>query len=236
MAHVARGMVLGCTRRPSAALAAFDHAIQIDPGSASAHAGRGFALATLGHRARALSAYERSVQLDSGSASAHAGRGLVLEALGRRAEALSAYESAIGIDGYHALAMDGRRRIGRREAPSGAPDHGLPGQRRHGAQGSARAPPEIHAKFSAIAYRAMDPGYAPASRYIEHCLSYAPRDGGRFAPHPGWRRSPPLTAEEISDMKEAAASTEAVTMHGSAYVDMIKKEADIARCAKARAP
>ena len=236
MAHVARGMVMGCAKRPAAALAAFDRAIQIDPGSASAHAGRGFALATLGHRARALSAYERSAQLDSGSASAHAGRGLVLEALGRRAEALSAYECAVGIDEHHVTAMDGRRRTGRREAPSDAPDPGLPGQGSHGVQGSARAPPEIHVEFSAIAYRAMDPGYAPASRYIEHCLSYAPRDGGRFVPHPGWRRSPPLTAKEISDIKEAAASTEVVTMLGSAYVDMIRKEAEIADCAEARAP
>ena len=236
MAHVARGLVLWCTKRPGDAMAAFERAVRLDPGSASAHAGRGFALAALGRREDALSAYERAVRLDPGSASAHAGRGLVLEALGRREDALSAYERAFEIDGYHALAIDGRSRAGRGGAPSGARGPGSP--RREslaGGPGSASARPGRRDAHSAIACRAIDPDFTPAPRYIEHCLSYAPREGRRHAPRVDWERLAPLTADEISGIKESESSC-AVSVGGSEFVDMITREAEIAEGAKGKAP
>ena len=220
MAHVARGLVLWCAKRPGAALAAFERAARLDPGSASAHAGRGLALAALGRRADALSAYERAVQLDPGSASAHAGRGIVLEALGRRADALSAYERAFGIDEYHVLAIDGKSRTGRGGAPSDT----------HG-PGSSRAEAGRRDSYSAVACRAIDPDFTPARRYIEHCLPNATRDGRRHAPHVDWERLAPLTADEMSDIKESG-SRGAVNVGGSEFVDMITREAEIAEGAK----
>ena len=202
MAHVARGLVLWCTKRPGDAMAAFERAVRLDPGSASAHAGRGFALA----------------------------------ALGRREDALSAYERAFEIDGYHALAIDGRSRAGRGGAPSGARGPGSP--RREslaGGPGSASARPGRRDAHSAIACRAIDPDFTPAPRYIEHCLSYAPREGRRHAPRVDWERLAPLTADEISGIKESESSC-AVSVGGSEFVDMITREAEIAEGAKGKAP
>ena len=236
MAHVARGLVLWCTKRPGDALAAFERAARLGPRSASAHAGRGFALAALGRRADARSAYERAVQLDPGSASAHAGRGLVLEALGRRADARSAYERAFGIDEYHVLAIDGRSRTERGGAPSDT--HGPGSSRREnfvGDPGSDHAESRRHDAHFAIACRAIDPDFTPARHYVEYCLSNAMRDDRRHAPHVDWERLAPLTADEISDIKESESSN-VVNVGGSEFVDMIKREAEIAEVAKGKAP
>ena len=231
--NVARGRVMAGTGRYSEALTSFERAVEIDPESASAHAGRGLALAALGLPGEALSAYETASRLDPGSASAHAGRGLVLEILGLHGEALSAYEKAVGIDEYHELARAGSIRTGRDwtgGSPGGSLRRGSPGWDAHVAgPRPTRGQPGRHSACSMIAACAMDPDPVPAHRYIEYCLLHAPRGGGgRRAPGAAELRSPPLTAEELSDITDPAPDDEAAAMPGLEFVDMIRRKAGIA--------
>ena len=219
------------TGRHSEALASFERAAEIDPESASAHAGRGLALAALGRPGEALSAYEAASRLDPGSASAHAGRGLVLEILGRPGEALSAYKRAAGIDEYHELARAGSIRAGR-DWTGGPLRRGPPGRNARAAgPGPARGQSGRHGACSMIAARAMDPDHVPAHRYVEYCLLHAPRGGGRGggrrAPGAAELRSPPLTAEELSDITDPAPGGEVAAMPGLEFVDMVRIRAGI---------
>ena len=81
-----------------------------------------------------------------------------------------------------------------------------------------------------IAARAMDPDLVPAHRYVAYCLSHAPRGGGgsRRAPGAAELRSPPLTAEELSDIMDPAPDDEVAAMPGLEFVDMARKRAGIA--------
>ena len=217
--HAGHAFALAGAGRLEDALATCKRAVRLDPESAMAHAARGRVMAGMGRAGEALSAFERAVRLDGGSASAHAGRGMALESLGRHAEALSAYERAIGIDEYHELGTAGRNRTRQRASPDG--------QARAGESEAARGSGRAAGARSAGIERAMDPGHGSARGYIEYYMSHAPRDDGCI-PRRGGPRSPPLTAEEMADMRESASSSEAVVMDGSEFVDMIKREAGTA--------
>ena len=67
----------------------------------------------------------------------------------------------------------------------------------------------------------MDPDHVSARSYIEYCLSYAPCGGPGRALHAGTGRSPPLTAKEMSDIRESASSDRVVSMEGSEFVGAI---------------
>ena len=105
-------MALESLGRHAEALSAYDRALGLDEGSASAHAGRGMALESLGRHAEALSAYERAAGIDE-----H--HGLAREGMDRIARR--------GSDG----APDGAGRPGPRERAERACAAG--GQRRAGA-------------------------------------------------------------------------------------------------------
>ena len=60
-----QGHALYDQRRYAEALAAYNHAVQVDPLYAIAHNGAGIALAGLERHAEAIPAYHRALQLDS---------------------------------------------------------------------------------------------------------------------------------------------------------------------------
>ena len=221
--HAGHAFALAGAGRLEDALEACKMAARLDPESAAAHAARGRVVVGTGRPAEALPAFDRAVELDGGSAAAHAGRGTALESLGRHAEALPAYERAIGIDEYHELAMAGIDRA-RRRASRGGPDSAgcADPHAREGRAGDPDAARGGCGPPAAGIWHAMDPDHAPARGYVEYCLAHKPRGGGK-APIESGLRSPPLTAEELADIKESASSREVVVMDGSEFVEMIRK-------------
>lgn len=77
------------------ALRAFDHALAIDGGHASALGNRGVALLGLGRPDEALEALDRSIAIDPASSVLHFGRGNALRELQRPDEAVASYDEAI---------------------------------------------------------------------------------------------------------------------------------------------
>jgi tetratricopeptide (TPR) repeat protein len=84
-------------RRYEEALAAYEQAIQLDPGDAERYTEKGAALYALRRYGEALAAYERSLELDPNDHTAHYKKGLILRELGRDKEALAAYEEGIRV-------------------------------------------------------------------------------------------------------------------------------------------
>ena len=201
----ARGRILAGLGRYADALAAFDRAVSLDPASASAHSGRGIALAGLGRYADALAAFDRAVSLDPASASAHSGRGIALEHMGRPDEARSAFENAIGVDQHHEMAMAGRRRLG----PAG----------NAGAVDAADSGTTVdrcgYAPSATTLGRAIEPDFGREfdriGNEIESALLRIARYGSRGRGREGsvsrgrYEDSPPLTPEELADVRESLA-------------------------------
>ena len=77
------------------ALAAYDHAIALDPGYAPAYASKGRILQNLKRYNEALAAYDHAIALDPNYASAYNDKGHTLHDLGRYEEALDYYSQAI---------------------------------------------------------------------------------------------------------------------------------------------
>src|SRR5713226_2844476 len=76
------------------ALAAFEHANDLDLEFATAYVNKGKVLRVLQRYEEALAAYERAIQLDPDNAEASNGKGNALGKLERYQEALTAYELA----------------------------------------------------------------------------------------------------------------------------------------------
>ena len=199
----ARGRILAGLGRYADALDAFDNAVSLDPASASAHSGRGIALVGLGRYADALDAFDNAVSLDPASASAHSGRGIALEHMGRLGEARSAFENAIGVDQYHEMATAGRRRLD----PAG----------NAGAVDAADSGTTVdrcgYAPSATTLGRAIEPDHGREfdriGNEIESALLRIARHGSRgrsregSAPRGRYEDSPPLTPEELADVRES---------------------------------
>lgn len=80
--------------RPAAAVAPFEEAARLDPGSAAHHAALGSAEGALGRVGRALASFDRALAIDAGYPDALINRGALLLGLGRTAEALASFETA----------------------------------------------------------------------------------------------------------------------------------------------
>ena len=219
----ARGRILVGQGRHADALAAFDKAVALDPASASAHAGRGLALSGLDRHADALAAFDKAVALDPASASAHAGRGLALEHLGRLDEAGPAFERAIGIDRHHELAKAGRRRLDSAGGSAGAADGGpvirpyvraADGPDPRGTAQGGRGHMARAAILGRTAQADCGKEFDHAGGGIESLLRKRTvrgppgQDHGGGNARNGCAHSPPLTAEEMSDIREVFAGGE----------------------------
>jgi len=86
------------------ALAALEHAIQLDSNFGSAYNAKGLTLYKLERYTDALIALKRAIQLDPDDATAHYGSGLAMEERQRYSEALQAYEKAVQLDANYASA------------------------------------------------------------------------------------------------------------------------------------
>jgi tetratricopeptide (TPR) repeat protein len=83
-------------KRYQEALAAYEHAIRLDPNDAGTHLNinRGNTLHHLQRYQEALAAYEHATLLDPNYAGAYLNKGIILEKLGEKREAKRAYERA----------------------------------------------------------------------------------------------------------------------------------------------
>ena len=93
------------------ALAAYDRAVRLEPGSASAHMGRCEALIALGRRGEALAASDEAVRLEPGNAYCHTSRAAALGNLGRPEEALAACDEAERLRPGDRVAADVRWKV-----------------------------------------------------------------------------------------------------------------------------
>jgi len=82
----------------ASALACYDRAAELKPGSASAHYKRGLTLGRLGRWDESLAAHDRAIALEKDHPSAHRNRGVDLQRLGRHEEALAALDRAIQLN------------------------------------------------------------------------------------------------------------------------------------------
>lgn len=87
VAHRAHAMTLQSLDRHDSALAAYDRAIELDPGCAAAHCDRASVLLSLGRPADALASLDRAAALKPGNPEFHARRARILATLGLDAEA-----------------------------------------------------------------------------------------------------------------------------------------------------
>jgi tetratricopeptide (TPR) repeat protein len=90
------------------ALAAYEKAIQLDPGYGIAYRMKGYTLHALKRDEEALAAYEQAIALDSTDAGAYSGKGDVLYGLKRYEEALTTYEQALHVDPDFTQASNGQ--------------------------------------------------------------------------------------------------------------------------------
>jgi len=96
-----RGLIYSSRGNDSAALAAYDEAIRINPGYALAWFNKGVALSDLGRKDEAIVAYDQALKIDPGFALAWNNKGVTLSDLGRKDEAIVAYDRALKINpGY----------------------------------------------------------------------------------------------------------------------------------------
>lgn len=109
------------------ALAAYEQAIQLDPGFSYAYNGKSLVLYNLKRYGEALDTIEHAIVLIPNDPSLHYGKGLVLEQMQDYHDALQAYEQAIRLDPRYALAWrkkgDVLRRLNRREESLAAYEH-----------------------------------------------------------------------------------------------------------------
>jgi protein O-GlcNAc transferase len=94
--------------RAEKALASYDRALALQPGSAEVLVNRGAALYDLRRFAGALADCDQAIALANHNLLAHANRGLALHALGRFDEALSAHDRALALKGDYAEAHANR--------------------------------------------------------------------------------------------------------------------------------
>jgi predicted O-linked N-acetylglucosamine transferase (SPINDLY family) len=95
--HYQHGNAENRLGRWGSALAAYDRAIELDPGFAHAHCNRGAVLERLGRWDDALGSYDRALALDPDDVLTHYNRGSVLKQLRRFDEALTSYDRAIAL-------------------------------------------------------------------------------------------------------------------------------------------
>jgi tetratricopeptide (TPR) repeat protein len=87
---------------------AYQQAIAVAPGNASAYHYQGLALLRLGRLDEALAAFNRAIALDSGSAAIHCNRGYALLCLDRLDAALAAFNHAIALGSDNAATHTNR--------------------------------------------------------------------------------------------------------------------------------
>jgi tetratricopeptide (TPR) repeat protein len=107
-AQFLRGLALGAIGRWTAALEAFDKAIEVRPDYAEAWNARGLALAELDEPSDALESYDRALALRPDYAEAHANRSPALRNLGRIEEAVAAADRALSLDPGQISALNKR--------------------------------------------------------------------------------------------------------------------------------
>ncbi len=92
------------------ALAAFEQAIQLEPGNAAAQLGKGNTLGSLGRSEEARAVYKHALQLAPKDAVAYYHKGIALKALEREEEALAAFDLALQLDPTSGTAYDSKGR------------------------------------------------------------------------------------------------------------------------------
>jgi arylsulfatase A-like enzyme/Flp pilus assembly protein TadD len=94
----ALGVARAGAGQTAAAVAAFEHALVLDPRNAVACQNIGIALVKSGNFAEALTAFDRAFALNDRLPRAWNGKGVALEELGRHAEAVAAWKRAVDLD------------------------------------------------------------------------------------------------------------------------------------------
>ncbi len=107
-ALVSHGNALSRAHRIDEALACYEQAIALQPGSAVAHCNRANVLKGRGHFDEAMAGYDRAIACQPDFVLAHYNRGVLLEAMQRPAEALASYDRAIAIQPGLAQAHNNR--------------------------------------------------------------------------------------------------------------------------------
>jgi predicted O-linked N-acetylglucosamine transferase (SPINDLY family) len=127
--HYQRGNAENRLGRWQPALAAYDRAIELDPGFAHAYCNRGAVLERLGRWDDALASYDRALALDSDDVLTHYNRGSVLKQLGRFDEALTSYDRALALQADYPDALVNRgnvlQELGRFDAAIASYDQAL---------------------------------------------------------------------------------------------------------------
>lgn len=100
--YIDRGNALQKLDRHEEALASYDKAIALDPGSADAFNDRGTVLQCLQRYDEALASHDRAATLRPDDARAYYNQGTALLNLGRPEEALARYDRALSFDPLHA--------------------------------------------------------------------------------------------------------------------------------------
>ena len=99
--HQSRGFGYYSLGDYARAIADFDRAIEIDPGSASAYYNRGIVYNAMRDYARAIADFDRAIEIDPGRANVYNNRGVAYEALGDYGRATTDFNRAIALDpGY----------------------------------------------------------------------------------------------------------------------------------------
>lgn len=94
----ARGIVLKALGNDTAAIEAYDRAIDLNPRDAYPWNNRGNALAEQGNFTAAIQAYDRAIELDPAYASPWNGKGHALENQGNYSAAIDSYDRAVALD------------------------------------------------------------------------------------------------------------------------------------------
>lgn len=107
-AHFMLGLALAKQRQYDTALAAYDHALRLNPSFAEAHLNKGTIHFANRRFAAALDAYDQALVLRPGYPGAHLGRGYALLQLRRQQDALAAIDRALALQPDFADAWTGR--------------------------------------------------------------------------------------------------------------------------------
>lgn len=97
-AYINMGVLLRALNQPQAALASYDKAIELRPGSAQAHYNRGNVLNDLQQYQAALESFNRSIVINMSDAQAYSNRATALHGLGRFQAAVSSCDKAIALE------------------------------------------------------------------------------------------------------------------------------------------
>jgi tetratricopeptide (TPR) repeat protein len=90
------------------ALAAYEHAIELDPDDAYVYVGKGLVLCDLEQYDTALTVFEQAIELDPDDTYAYIGKGQMLRMAGRFQESLDIYQQVIMVDPNDAEAYMGK--------------------------------------------------------------------------------------------------------------------------------